>query len=231
MYPNLMFKEGDYRVFELKDKLVDEYLIAPGDELSIQIFSRDGLKLIDVLGRDNQQTNQSNRNAYLYLVDKDGYVNLPVLGSYFVSGLKETALEALLEQEFGQIINEPYAQVKVNNRRVFLFAGSSGSVVSLNNAPTNLFEVLAKSGGISSNLKAYKVKIIRGNLNAPMVYQVDLSSIQGLAQADLIMQSNDIIYLEPRKRFIRDGLGEFGIILSLISTAITSLTLVRSFTK
>ena len=49
-YPNEMFKQKDYQFFEFAKKQSDEYHIMPGDQLSIKVYSRDGFKLIDVLG-------------------------------------------------------------------------------------------------------------------------------------------------------------------------------------
>jgi polysaccharide export outer membrane protein len=72
-----------------------------------------------------------------------------------------------------------YVIIKVTNRRVFVFKGGGGLVVNLNESPTSLIEVLAKSGGLDRTLKAYKIKIIRGDLKNPEVQLVDLSTIEG----------------------------------------------------
>ena len=69
-----------------------------------------------------------------------------------------------------------------------MFKGSSAAVVGLNESPTNLFEVIAKSGGIGNDLKSYKIKVIRGDLKNPQITIVDLSSLEGMRNADLIVQ-------------------------------------------
>src|SRR5208283_2211051 len=50
LYPNEMFKQKDYQFFEIAKRKVEEYVIEPGDELTLQVYSRDGFKLVDVLG-------------------------------------------------------------------------------------------------------------------------------------------------------------------------------------
>src|SRR5271165_228485 len=50
LYPNEMFHQKDYQFFELAKKKVEEYVIEPGDELTLEVYSRDGFKLVDVLG-------------------------------------------------------------------------------------------------------------------------------------------------------------------------------------
>ena len=236
VYPELMFQQGKYQSFELKDKLVDQYVIQPFDQLSFAVYSRDGFKLIDVLGSGGQQVvvggglglagvgGMQQRSPVDYFVDKDGYVRLPVLGEVNVKGYTETELERLLTEMMSAFVVNPFVDARVVNRRCFLFRGSDGSVVNLNNQPTNLFEVIARAGGIAQNLKAYKIKVIRGNFNNPQIFVVDLSTIEGMQKANLIVQSNDIIYIEPRRRFVRDILRETTIIFSVVST-VTSLYL------
>jgi polysaccharide export outer membrane protein len=91
-------------------------------------------------------------------------------------------------------------------------------VVPLNNVPTSLFEVIARSGGVGQNIKAYKIKIIRGNFNNPQIYIIDISTIEGMQKANLIVQSNDVIYLEPRRQYIRDILRETSIIFTIVNS-------------
>ena len=49
LYPSRLFAEKDYQVFEMTDKLVDEYIISTNDEIIIDVHSRDGFKLVDAM--------------------------------------------------------------------------------------------------------------------------------------------------------------------------------------
>jgi polysaccharide export outer membrane protein len=207
--------------------LIEEYIIQPGDIVSLQVYSRGGFTLIDILSQQNLANTRA--GSYESLVDKDGYVEMPILGSYYIEGFTEEELEQKLENDFSRLFSDPFVILKVQNRRVFVFKGSTAQVVSLNQAPTNLFEVIALAGGIASELKAYKIKIIRGDLKNPEIMIVDLSTIKGLRDADLIVQANDIIYIETRKRITPRLLAEITPVLALVSTIITSIVLFRSF--
>lgn len=235
-YPNTMFKQKDYQYFELAKKNIEEYVIQPGDELTIQVFSRDGFKLVDVLGgtTNSQQTASSamtgsggDGGGIQFLVDNEGFVKFPVLGMMYVKGYTQTELEAQLAQRYSSLFVNPFVVLRVTNRRVFIFKGDLGMVVKLNDAPTNLVEVLAKAGGLERTLKAYKIKIIRGDLANPEVHIVDLSTLEGLRTADLIVQSNDIIYVEQRRNGVIDITRE---ILPVITPIISLIGLVTSFT-
>ncbi|NNC95604.1 MAG: hypothetical protein HKN92_08585 [Chitinophagales bacterium] len=219
LYPNRMFKQGDSDLLIRGKKMIDEYLIQTGDELSLQIFARDGFKLIDVLS--GSELAQQKAITYKYLVNKEGYADLPILGSYYVAGYTEETLEEKLEVEYAALFNEPYAILTVENRRAIVFKGSSAQVVALNRSATNLLEVIAKSGGLDENSKAFKIKIIRGEFSEPEIILVDLSTVEGLKNADMIVQANDVIYIEEKRKIFSDVLGELTPILTLI-TAITS---------
>ena len=224
VYPEFMFKQKDYQTFEFKEQLVKQYVIKPFDQFTFSVFSRDGFKLVDIGGGIQGQTLGAGSRGMFYIVDADGFVRLPVLGDLNVAGYTETEFERLVAERISAYIVDPFVEIRVINRRCFLFKGSAGSVVALQQTPTSLLEVIAQSGGIASGLKAYKIKLIRGNIKNPQVTIIDLSTIEGMQKSSLIVQTNDIIYIEPRRRYIRDLLRESTIIFSVVST-VTSLYL------
>ena len=239
MFPNRMFKQGEYEYFSVGQSTLDQYSIEKGDLLTLKIYSREGFDLIDVLpnetgGGSNASSggsgaNSSSLNIISYLVEQDGYIEFPLFGRTFVLGMTENQLEDLIEAKCRSIFNEPYAILKVINRRAFVFKGSEAAVISLNQGPTSLIEVIAKSGGIGIDLKAYKIKILRGDLKNPEIIDVDLSTIQGLQNANLIVQTNDVIYIEQRLRYVGSAIREAAPIVSLIGTTATLIILVKRF--
>lgn len=234
-YPNQMFKQKDYQYFEFATKQLNEYTIESGNQLSVQVYSRDGFKLIDVLGGGESSGggagNTSSASGVTYLVNNEGYAKLPILGEFYVKGYSHKELETILAQKFSSLIVDPYVVVKVVNRRVFLFKGQSGGVVMLNETPTSLIEVLAKSGGLDRTVKSYNIKIIRGDLKNPQIQQVDLSTLDGLRKAELTLQPDDIIYVSDRKRVVRDALLEAAPIFSAVSLVTTTIVLIRTLGK
>lgn len=236
LFPNRMFQKGNYEYFSVGQQTLDQYTIVRGDLLTLRIFSREGFDLIDVLpnetggaGGGGAGGGGGGQNVINYLVEQDGYVELPLFGRTMVLGMTENELEDLIEEKCRSIFIEPFAILQVTNRRAFVFKGDDADVISLNQGPTTLLEVIAKSGGIGINLKAYNIKILRGDLKNPEIIEVDLSTIQGLQNADLIVQSNDIIYIEQRFRFLNSALKEATPILSILGTTTTIIVLVTRF--
>lgn len=225
--PSVMLKtdkDFKYSTFPVEPSAV--YKIAVNDEVSFSIFSNDGFKLVDVTTLSNDGVNAIRytpaTGALKYKVEFDGTVKLPLLGHVSLKGMTIREAEIFLEEKYSAFYNKPYVLVEVTNRRVIVFPGSAGSarVVPLANENTTLLEGLATAGGIAQSGKAYKVKLIRGDLKNPQVYLIDLSTIEGVKKADLILQANDIIYVEPKIRIGNDVMAQILPYLSFVTTII-----------
>lgn len=198
--PYQMLRQGKYPISNFPDSLMQqEYKIAPNDILQIAVFTNNGEKIIDPVSNNTSVIQNSQLN---YLVEFDGQVNLPIINRVSLGGKTIREAESYLEQLYLNFFNNPFVQIKVTNNRVTIFPGGQGSqaiVVTLDNPNTTLFEALAKAGGIQDG-KAHKIKLIRGDLKNPQIYQIDLSTIDGMRKANLILQANDIIYVQPRTK-------------------------------
>lgn len=225
-----MFKMKDYQFFELAQKQIDQYLIQPKDELTVRVYARDGFKLVDVVNNTAGVIPIS--SSVTYVVDNEGFVRLPIIGEIFVKGYTEKELQRIIAEKLSGLFVDPFVIVKIENRRVLVFKNSNAVVVPLNNSPTNLLEVIAKSGGLNANSKAYNIKVIRGDFKNPQVILVDLSTIEGLRKADLIVQSNDIVYIEEKRQNLATAiLAEITPYLGLVTTITTTVLLAKTFGK
>ncbi|OFX72616.1 MAG: hypothetical protein A2X12_07295 [Bacteroidetes bacterium GWE2_29_8] len=214
---NYQFDKFDY---EKKDL----YVIAPNDRINVKVLPNDGERLLEV-NLSNMQLNAGGS----YAVEYDGTVKMPIFGRVKVSGMTIRALENFLEEKYSLYFNKPFVTVDVSNSRVIIFPGGSGGsarVLGLQNENTTLFEVIAQAGGISDG-KAYKIKLIRGDLKSPKIYLIDLSKIETMKQADLILQANDIIYVEPTFRAPSQIVGFVTPYLTLLSTITLIVTLIK----
>jgi polysaccharide export outer membrane protein len=111
---------------------------------------------------------------------------------------------------------------------VIVFSSNQGQVIPLTNENMNLIEVIALSGGVQNNERASNIRLIRGDLKNPEVYIINLSTIDGMTKANLQVQPNDIIYIEPVRRVLTESLQEINPFLGLVSTLITLFVLITS---
>jgi len=74
--------------------------------------------------------------------------------------------------------------------------------------------------------------VFRGNLKDPLIYDIDLSSPEGLAEANMIfIRSMDIIYVEPSYFVAIKLLTTTGQLLALITNSIATYIVVTNFTN
>ena len=230
VYPNLMFK--DIESNKLPDKinsLTKEYKIQKGDEISLKVYTRDGMILIDPIrvksigANEQNQNNQQIMNTF-FIVNNEGFVDFPIVGKKKVDGYNEEELRQILKKEFDIIYNNPFVYLRVENRRAIVFKGTEGMIVTLNRTPTNIFEVLAKSGGIDRHMKSYDIQLIRGDLKNPDIYKIDLSTLKGIQNSELLVQSNDIIYVKERRRPLYYAMNDIAPVITVPLAIISSVT-------
>jgi polysaccharide export outer membrane protein len=224
--PSIMLRTpADYKYAVMNDSASKElYRISPNDVISFSILPNSGERLINIGNPDagtTQAANSSVSNAVqTYTVDYDGTVKLPVIGRTTISGLSSRQAEDLLEKKYSDYINNPYVNVSVTNKRVFIFrGGNSSSVLSLANQSTTLFEALAQTGGVG-DAKAHKIKLIRMVNDKPEVYNIDLSKVSNIKEGNIILHANDIIYVTPRNRVPERILTIITPYMSLIATVL-----------
>ena len=103
-------------------------------------------------------------------------------------------------------------------------------MISLSHDQESLLEVLTEGGGISSSNKAYRVKVIRGNPRHPKVYLFDFSSLEAYKNDDFVVQSGDLIYVEPALS-LNDISSKVVSVLTLLSTLLLVYTTVHTLGK
>jgi polysaccharide export outer membrane protein len=72
------------------------------------------------------------------------------------------------------------------------------------------------------------VKVMRREGEQRVVYKLDLSTIEGLKYADMVVQGNDYIYVEPNPELARGIVREVAPILSIFSSALVVFTVFRT---
>lgn len=236
---SVMLRTGKKYPFDSLPAVPDtQYVIAKDDVISLRVMANDGIRLVDVIGAERTGGGTSSaatatQSGQEYPVEFDGTVKFPVIGRYKIAGLTKRQAEDSLERKYSVLYKNPYVQVSVTNRRVIIFPGGLGTakVVPLLYQNMTLFEALAIAGGIDQEGKAYRIKLIRGNLKKPYVFLIDASRMENIQNMDVVLQADDIIYVEPIERplrnFGRDVAPWLSLVTGTLSLAVTIYTLTR----
>lgn len=230
MYPSIMFKsKGIENNAQEARTIPTEYIIHSGDRMIMQVYSNDGYELVNVM--TSTISGAANVSQIEYQVNLSGNVKLPLLDTVYIKGSTVREAEKMMEKKYAKYFKDPFVVIKITNKRVIIFSGEGrATVVPFENQNMSLIEALAKAGGIAATGKAYHIKLIRGDLSNPEVRIIDLSSIEGMKEANLVLQANDIIYVEPVIKITTGVLNEITPIIGLLS-AITSILLIFNLLK
>ena len=221
---SILFKVDDDDMEKLSKIIVEtqgNYQVSPNDHLQIEVYTNKGEQLIDPNNafNDGQKTNTEALHP-VYTVKPDGTVNLPILGSVHLGGMTIPEVNSNLEEKYSVYYKAPFVQTKYLNKRVIVLGATEGKVIPLDNEGMNLLEVLALAGAVNNDAKGSNIRLIRGDLSNPQVQVIDLTTIEGMARANLEIQPNDIIYVEPMIRPFSESLKVIVPLLSLLTSVL-----------
>lgn len=209
----------------------DHYTIQANDFIELKVYTNGGELIIDPnneiakeinVGGSTQQVRENPR----FLVRKEGFVKLPLVGDIKVAGLTLHQVDSLLEMEYSSYYEDAYVITRYVNKRVVVLGATGGKVIPLQNEDTNLLEVLAMAGGIGMQARADNIRLIRGDLNNPEVHIINISTIEGMKQSSLKVLPNDIIYVEPMQHVKAEVIRDLSPLLGIVSSLLTLALLV-----
>jgi polysaccharide export outer membrane protein len=226
-----MFKSTEAEMAEQvkKDALGSEqnFQITKNDKLFITVYSNGGERLIDPNPAGLTQNNTTSQDAErgpAYLIDLNGLIKLPLVGEVKVDGLTLKQAEDVLQKEYARFFKDPFVQLTFANKRVIVLGALEGQVIPLENENTTVVEVLALAKGLDNDSKAQNIRLIRGE----KVYELDLSTIEGFKNSNMLIQSGDVVYVEPVRRPFSEGLRDYSGVISMIVALATLITVISS---
>lgn len=228
---NIMLKvDEDSSYEEIVQSAEKNYIIQPGDQFEIYVYSNKGELIVDPNFQLRQDLGANSISQQLkvpmYMVDLKGCVVLPLVDSLKVEGYTKFQLDSLLSDKFSAFYVDAYVLSKIQNRRVVVLGATGGQVIPIENENMNLLEVLALAGGLENDAKAHNIRLLRGDLNNPKVEVIDLSTIEGMKKATLRIQPNDVIYVEPVRKVLTEGIRDIAPVITLLTSFVTLIVLI-----
>jgi polysaccharide biosynthesis/export protein len=199
------------------------YVIHKNDLLQLEVYTNLGEKLVDpnLESFKNSASTETQTTTRTYLVDLNGIVKFPLINELKVEGLTLRQAEEILQKEYAKYYQQPFVMLKYNNKRVIVLGAPGGQVIPLTNENMKLTEILALAKGVNNDAKAHNIRVMRGD----QLFVADLSTFEGYKKNDLIVQPGDIVYVEPIRRPLSEGLRDYGAIISIV-TGLTTLAAV-----
>ena len=148
-----------------------------------------------------------------YLIDKDGTIDFPVIGSIHIAGLSSNEVRLLLTEKLSDYLKDPIINIRLKNFTV--------TVLGQVNRP-GTYEV---NGEQITILEAI------GDFNGTKVYhKIDLTTKEAMKSPVYYLTQNDVVVIEPNKSAITASAldNRANIAISIASVLITSAVVILS---
>jgi polysaccharide export outer membrane protein len=211
------------------DEPLDD-VIRQGDELYIKVTSADESQT-----NFNQDRQSISRDPSLlsYTVGDEGNIKLPYINRVKLSGLTLVEASDMIEAELSQYLLYPSVFIRfVNNKVTLLGEVNSPGVYVFNYKSVNILQAIGYANDVATFGNREKVLIVReeGGFRSKQI--VDLTSNELLSSKYYMIQSNDIIYVEPLKSKKWDmATFPYDLLLSIASLTIVVLTFMITYLK
>lgn len=186
-------------------KPAPELRVQQMDRLSIHVYSSDpALATPFNVGALTQDGVGTTREAS-YVVDAEGNIDFPVLGTIPVEGmtLKEVQTNITNRIINSGYIREPVVSVNLQNFTVTVISYGNTDRVNVTGRSINLLQLVAPTQG----QKIKEVEVIRTENGIRKAYTVDFQTIEMFDSPVFYLQQNDIVYVKPG-RWYRSQTGQ-----------------------
>ncbi len=223
---NIMFKipEG-YQLEQEVQKAEKNYLIQKNDQLSVDVYTNDGERIIDPdlkLTENIPSQSLDTKPEVIYLVNLNGIVKLPMVGDVKLEGLTIREAESLLQDAYSTYYSKPFVVLNYINKRVVVLGAPGGQIIPLANENVELVEILALAKGINIDAKAHNIRVLRKE----KVFLIDMSTIDGYLKGNMIMEPGDIVYVEPVRKPVSEAVRDYGPLVSLVASLVTLIIVI-----
>lgn len=209
--------------------------IQSDDILRIKISSKavDVASLFDVPSYTGQPNNITGYQIEGYLVDAEGFVNIPILEPVLITGLTlnqaSKKIKDLLEKE--EILKNATVDIKILNLYFTVLGevNSPGRYNFLENN-MNIFQALGIAGDLTINGKRNDIRVISKTGDKLMVNYLDLTSSKLLVSENFQIFPGDIIIVNANNARVKNAgiVGNFGNLLSVMSFILSSVILITN---
>lgn len=184
--------------------------IMPKDLLNITVNTTDPLVAapfnltvqtpMNVALKDINTTTQPSLQQYL--VNNDGEIDYPVIGTLKVGGLTKNEVENLIREKLKSYLREePIVTVRIANYKISVLGevARPGSF-TVNNEKVNVLEALAMAGDMTIYGLRNNVQLIRENEKGKReIFILNLNDAEVILSPYFYLKQNDILYVTPNK--------------------------------
>lgn len=165
-----------------------------------------------------------------YLVDVNGNIEFPILGTIHVEGMTRSELVRFLTRKIGEDVQNPIVYVSFKNYKITVLGEvRSPGTFTIESEKINLLQALGKAGDLSLTAERSGILLIREENGEQHHYKIDLRDSHLLDSPYFYLQQNDIIVVPPSPRRVRSATAAPTIWSTVLSSITTTIAIISLF--
>lgn len=174
--------------------------IQPMDQLSISVNSINQDAANVFTNNIQNAGTKAESPVYGYVVDQNGEVNLPLLGTTKVAGLTSAQLATKLQQQLTTYLSKPSVSVRIVNFKVAVLGDvMRPNVYSSASERLTITEALSLAGDLNITAKRDDITLVREVDGKRIYVPLDITSKKLFESPYFYLKSNDLIFVQPSK--------------------------------
>jgi polysaccharide export outer membrane protein len=171
-------------------------IIQSGDVLQITVTTID--KDISALLNPISGATANNPIQQGYVVDTDGYIELPFAGKIFVKGKTTAQINQVVKDELSKTIKNVFVSTRLVNFRISVLGdvANPGSF-SIQNERLSLLDALSLAGDLNISAVRDDVMIIRETNGKKKYISINMNDKSTLSSPYFYLANNDVVYVKP----------------------------------
>jgi len=179
-----------------------------------------------------QQVNTNTvQNLFTYLVDKEGYIDFPVIGRVHLAGLSIHEANSKLQELIKPAVPDVLVNVQIVNFKVGIYGEVARSnIYTIRNNRISVLDLIVLAGDLTINANRKNLLLIRDNNGEKVYARLDMTDPNIFASPYFYLKQNDIIYVEPNDAKKRNANYSSAqqYTLTIISTIMTGVSVVST---
>jgi len=221
---NTLAKIKEHQPIYKTDDILSISVSAP-DLTSVMPFNLPLVNYDNLYQRADERTKQQT-----YLIDANGNINFPVLGSIKLEGLNRTQATDLIMKKLKPFVKNARVSIRITNFKVTILGEvRKPGIIKIPNEQVTLPEAIGLAGDLNINGKRKNILVIREIDGVKSFKYIDVTSPQFFYSPYYFLTQNDVVYVAPNRAKINSASvsKSTAFTLEAVSTLVNLLAILR----
>jgi polysaccharide export outer membrane protein len=241
---NVAYFQNSDSVSLAESRYLYDAKIMPKDVLSITVSTSEDAAAVPFNLTVPTPYTLGQRNSYSqamlqsYIVDNDGDIDFPLLGTVHLAGLTKKEAERHIRDKIRSYMNrkeKPIVTVRMINYKISVIGEvAKPGMFTVANEKISILEALAQAGDLTIYGRRDRVKLIREDATGEKnIHVLNLNDANIINSPYFYLQQNDVVYVEPNDvKALNSSIGPATTLaVSSVGVLVSIVTLIVSLVK